>query len=138
MILTCWIYRIIHCENTRSGETGRKDKGWTWRQRVIRLVSIRMHNFESQLANQQMFCLSFLLHIVNIELQILFFRNPPGFAFLVYKYQDDAEKCVKKLHGRWVNFKLYFVLWILKLKDFSISFEQMLKVICCFQGYLCN
>lgn len=28
------------------------------------------------------------------------FRNPPGFAFLVYKYGEDAEEAVKKLHGK--------------------------------------
>ncbi|KAL4240347.1 hypothetical protein ACF0H5_001137 [Mactra antiquata] len=27
-------------------------------------------------------------------------RNPPGFAFMVYKYPEDAESAVRKLHGR--------------------------------------
>lgn len=29
-------------------------------------------------------------------------RNPPGFAFLVFKHADDAERAVRKLHGRHV------------------------------------
>ncbi len=29
-----------------------------------------------------------------------FCRNPPGFAFLVFKYADDAEKAVRDLDGR--------------------------------------
>ncbi|XP_071830112.1 serine/arginine-rich splicing factor 3-like [Apostichopus japonicus] len=29
-------------------------------------------------------------------------RNPPGFAYVVYKHRDDAEYAVRKLHGRYV------------------------------------
>jgi len=29
-------------------------------------------------------------------------RNPPGFGFLVYKYSDEAEQAVRKLHGRYL------------------------------------
>lgn len=29
-------------------------------------------------------------------------RNPPGFAFIVYKHADDAERAVEELDGRWV------------------------------------
>jgi len=28
-------------------------------------------------------------------------RNPPGFGFLVYKHCDEAERAVRKLHGRY-------------------------------------
>jgi len=31
---------------------------------------------------------------------LVVFRNPPGFAFLVFKHSDDAESAVRKLHGR--------------------------------------
>jgi RNA recognition motif-containing protein len=27
-------------------------------------------------------------------------RNPPGFAFIVYKHADDAERAVEELDGR--------------------------------------
>ncbi|KAJ8022723.1 RNA-binding protein 1 [Holothuria leucospilota] len=29
-------------------------------------------------------------------------RNPPGFAYVVFKYKDDAEAAVRELHGRYV------------------------------------
>lgn len=28
-------------------------------------------------------------------------RNPPGFAFVVYKHSDDAEAAVRGLNGRY-------------------------------------
>lgn len=27
-------------------------------------------------------------------------RNPPGFAFIVFKYAEDAEKAVRRMDGR--------------------------------------
>lgn len=27
-------------------------------------------------------------------------RNPPGFAFIVFKYSEDAERAVRRMDGR--------------------------------------
>ena len=34
-------------------------------------------------------------------------RNPPCFAFVVYKHKNDAEDSIKEMNGRYIkNFKL--------------------------------
>jgi len=38
-------------------------------------------------------------------------RNPPGFAFLVFKDKYDCERAVRKCHGRWVSGQS-FILWL--------------------------
>jgi len=30
-------------------------------------------------------------------------RNPPCFAFVVYKYKDDADTAIKEMDGQWVH-----------------------------------
>lgn len=35
-------------------------------------------------------------------------RNPPCFAFVVYKHKNDAEDSIKEMNGRYIkNFKLW-------------------------------
>ncbi len=34
-------------------------------------------------------------------------RNPPGFAFIVYKYLEDAEKAIRRMNKR-----LFSIIWI--------------------------
>ena len=47
-------------------------------------------------------------------------RNPPGFGFLVFKYGDDAEQAVRRLHGRYsismliTHFFLKIQFWYLR------------------------
>lgn len=49
------------------------------------------------------------------------FRNPPGFAFLVYKYGDDAEEAVKKLHGKYVFSQCLYLLLLTHYLKFDIN-----------------
>lgn len=48
-------------------------------------------------------------------------RNPPGFAFLVYKYGEDAEEAVKKLHGKYVFSECLSLLFIIHYLKIDIN-----------------
>lgn len=58
------------------------------------------------------------------------FRNPPGFAFLVYKYGDDAEEAVKKLHGKYVFSQCLYLLLLTHYLKFDINSSIAGTLIC--------
>lgn len=64
------------------------------------------------------------------------FRNPPGFAFLVYKYGDDAEEAVKKLHGKYVFSQCLYLLFLTHYLKFDINPSIAGTLICVWNKHL--
>jgi len=40
------------------------------------------------------------LNDVQYFLVVFSYRNPPGFAFIVFKHVEECERAVRKSHGR--------------------------------------